>query len=240
MSRRNLVVGCVKVLQQPAFVLHTRAFRETSLIVELFTPQFGRLAAVARGVRGRKKSGNPLQPFQPLSIAWFGRGPLFTLGDVEVEASQVALAGQQLACGFYMNELLVRMLEPQDPHEDLFQRYADALSGIRTGTPMSIVLRRFEFELLEACGYLPDLTTAASEPVLAGNDYRLAADAGLVACDAEDDSFSGTVLLAIANHDYALRGTRREALRLFRQLLEPHLGGKPLASRALLQGGAAS
>lgn len=217
--------------RQPAFLLHRRAYRETSFILELFTREHGRLAAVARGGRGAR--GPAWQPFQPLSVSWSGRSEMKTLGSVEA-ASPVALAGERLYCGLYLNELLMRLLPPHDAHPPLFDAYARLLAELVHGD-IELLLRRFELMLLRELGYGLELdreegTGAVLEPAAR---YVFSPDAGLRRADERElkGVFTGSVLEAIAREDFSETETRRQAKQLLRQALAPLLGDKPLRSR---------
>src|SRR5512139_2216696 len=113
-----------------AFILHSYPYRETSLLLEVFTRGFGRLSMVARAARSpRSQLRGVLLAFQPLALSWFGRGEVRTLARAEWIGGQPLLHGEALLCGFYLNELLLRMLPREDPHDALFQRYQEALAG---------------------------------------------------------------------------------------------------------------
>jgi len=159
---------------QPAFVLHRRDYRNTSLLLDIFSARFGRLGLVAKGARRRSAPAGPLlQPFRPLLLSWSGRGELHTLTGVEAAAPPIKLSGSGLLCGFYLNELLQRVLARNDPHLGLFDGYVgslQALAGeaepveaaepvdateteIETAPDQATTLRRFELQLLQELGY---------------------------------------------------------------------------------------
>jgi DNA repair protein RecO (recombination protein O) len=225
-----------------AFVLHTRPFRETSLIVELFTEDAGRLGVVARGARRSRRGGAAPQPFTRLRFEATGRGELRTLGACEVEQVH-ALAGDALYAGLYLNELLMRLLEREDAHPDVWADYDGALAALAAGAPLEPVLRRFEFGLLGELGYglALDVDTRG-RPLDPGAHYRVAVDAGIVPADAAvaegDDplAFPGAVLLALAAGDLDDPAVRSAGKRIARAALAPHLGPRPLRSRALFAG----
>ena len=139
-----------RILLQPAYVLHSRSFRETSLIVEAFTREHGRVAVVARGVKSPKSRWrNALQPFRPLLLSWNQKSDLGTLTAADQVASPPALQGQALYCGLYLNELLMRLLHRGDPHAEVFERYRQVLAELASGVSPQPVLRIFEKHLLE-------------------------------------------------------------------------------------------
>lgn len=224
----------MKVLQQQAWVLHTRAYRESSLLIELFTREYGRVALVGKGVRGKKKAPPPRQ-FLPALVSWVGRGPLFTLTDCELE-SGLGLHGDALACGFYLNELLLRMTQPLDVHSKLFAAYSSTIRTLASDGSRSAALRSFEHTLLQECGYAPDFSCCElGEPLKHDGNYELFADRGFVEVAASERSATGEQLSAIGNNDYRTTAVRKVARRLFQAALQPHLGDRPLASRELLR-----
>ncbi len=154
-----------------AFVLHTRAYRETSQLVDLFSRRYGRFRVVAKGSRGAKsltsKSSKILQPFTPLQISWSGKGELKTLLSSETVMALPLLQGERLYSGFYLNELLLRLLTEHDPHEQLFDQYHDTLMQLSRNDSLETLLRTFELRLLEEIGYglVVDIDAESGEPV---------------------------------------------------------------------------
>ena len=148
---------------EQAFVLHSYPFRETSLLVEIFSRRFGRVALIAKGARRpRSALRGALLAFQPLTIAWAGKGEVRTLTKAEWRGGQPLLAGKALFCGFYLNELLMRLLPREDAHDALFDAYSEALACLSTGVVPAPVLRSFETRLLKELGYA---LTLDREPV---------------------------------------------------------------------------
>lgn len=224
----------MKVHQQDAYVLHTRPFRESSLLVELFTRNHGRVSAVAKGVRGKKKA--PPRQFVHCLVSWVGRGPLFTLIECELDAT-LPLTGDALACGFYANELLLRMTEPLDVHNYLFETYSTTIAELAGKGSKSAALRRFEHALLQECGYAPDFTSCADtgEPIDPQKHYELLPERGFVPVTKNQRSVSGAELTSIYIGNYQTAANRSAARRIFQTALRPHLGDRPLASRELLR-----
>ena len=223
----------MRVLGQPALVIHVRAYRETSMIVRLFTPQHGLVAGVVKGVRGRRSTRiAALQPFNEVRVSWLGSGNLLTLTDIELEQRRI-LHGQRLAAGFYELELLVRLLQEHDAHPSLYRLSQAVLSAMADELPLTPLLRRFEHELLSELGFgvdfSCDLEGGPLEPELR---YQL--EAGERFVPVPSGGYSGAELLAIGVDDYRLGAVRHSARLLFRELLDSHLGTKPLASRSLL------
>ena len=226
-----------RVVGERAVVLHTRPYRESSLIVNLLTHQHGRMAAVAKGVRGhRKGKGNALQPFNQVTVSWSGRGSLATLTACEA-LSHPWLKGDQMAAAFYVVELVMRLLAENESSPRVFAATVWALESLAAGDPSTeIVLRSFEKLLLEELGYGVDFRTEAETGSALESDqwYTLVLEQGFVAAASERDAYRGSDLLAIAGDDYRLATSRRAAKQIFRRLLSAHLGTKPLASRRLL------
>ncbi len=224
-----------------AYVLHTRAWRNTSLIVEAITAEAGRLGLVARGVRRPSKPSRAcLQPFQPLLIAWSGRGELHTLTNVEAEQWRAPPEGRRLLAGFYCNELLMRLLEREDPHPEVFAAYDAAVTALAASEVTDeAILRRFELELLDGLGFAPPLAVEADsgEVVEPGGDYDFLPEHGPVRAAGPPGQGNlrvpGAHLLALAGHRLDNPETLRTARRVLRASLAPLLGSKPLKSREL-------
>lgn len=226
---------------QAAYVLHRRDYGDTSLLLEVFTAGRGRLPLVAKGARRPRRAGGSqaalLEPFTPLLIAWRGRGEVRTLTHAEPAGRAAALAGDAIYCGFYVNELLLRLLGRDEADEVLFGAYQRALAELAGPGGADAPLRRFELSLLEQLGYRPPLdrdadSGAAVQPQLR---YVCEPERGPVRAVLADDANSvrGATLLALHNGEPLSGAGAREARDLLRRLLAPHLGEKPLLSRAL-------
>lgn len=223
---------------QPALVLHTREFRNTSLLVDLISPEYGRLRAVARGARRNGSRHRPLlQLFQPVLVTLRGRGELLTLTDVEGAGQPLALRGERLFSGLYLNELLIRVLPMHQPGSTLFARYHETLQGLAGEPAVEPLLRYFEADLLEESGYGLDLWHEAGSgaSVEAGRQYLFHPERGfeLVPDTApERNVYSGDMLISLRERTLAEQGGHLPAAkRLLRQALAPHLGSRPLQSR---------
>ena len=228
---------------QAVYVLHTYPFKETSLVVELFSQQFGRIAAVAKGAR-RPHSAmrGMLQSFQMLSGAWSGKNELKTLHSLDWNAGLTLIKGEALMCGFYMNELLLRLLPREDAHESLFEYYANALQTLSNGADLATTLRRFELKLLQEMGYaVPVLQDENDVAIEADKTYRYEAEFG--ACELKGSNIgmrkngvqlSGKTMLDMARDDYSDAQTQSQSKQLMRYLLAHYLGDKPLHTRQLL------
>src|SRR6202008_3121754 len=188
---------------EPGYVLHTYPYNETSLIVEAFTRRFGRVGLLARGARRpRSTMRGVLLAFHPLRLTWSASAELGTLMQAEWGGGQKSLAGIGLMCGFYLNELLLRLLPRDDPHESLFEIYADALRQLSEGNPQASVLRSFEKRLLSELGYAPLLEREAvsGAPIEPSRRYVYEPDRGPVPLrnSSSELSVSGQTLLDLA------------------------------------------
>jgi len=227
-----------RVDHEPGYVLHTYPYKETSLIVEAFTRRFGRVALLARGARRpRSAMRGVLLSFHPLRLSWSGSADLANLMDAEWAGGIPLLGGRGLMCGFYVNELLLRLLPRDDPHESLFDVYAGALAGL-AAQDVSAVLRDFEKRLLAELGYAPLLETdAASHPIEPERMYSYEPDRGPVPANGSRSDYltvSGRTLLDVAAGDYARAETRDEARALMRVLIGERLHGQSLHTRSIL------
>lgn len=231
-----------RILQQPAYVLHARAYRETSLLLETLTREHGRTAMVARGAkRAKSKWRNLLQPFRPLLISWSARGELGTLTSADQVAAPPGLHGEALYCGMYLNELLIRLLHRGDPQPEVFERYRQVLANLSSVESPQPVLRIFEKHLLDAVGYglMLDREHGSGLAIQADEYYDYRPDRGPVRVSGKaankGRAVSGTALLALKSEqlkDDFLPDLRR----LMRHVIGYHLGDKPLASKALFGG----
>jgi len=224
-----------RVVDEPALVLHVRPYRETSAIVSLLTPHHGRVAVVARGTRGRR--GNPLQPFNRIRASWQGRGNLGTLVAAEADA-HLWLTGDALTAGFYVLELINRLLGERESVPRVYAGACWALDRLHDGTPAAeLVLRQFEQLLLTELGYGLEFARDAGsgDPIEADAHYWFDPQTGFLRAPAPATStYSGRVLLEIAAGAYSGRAARVAAKRIARRALGTLLGPKPLASRKLL------
>ena len=224
---------------EPAFVLHARSWRETSLLVEAFSRGHGRLGMIARGARRPKsRMRGLLQPFVPLLLSWRGRGELATLTSAETAGIVLPPAGSAVVVGFYLNELVLRFLHRHDPEPTLFDHYRAALDAISHGSHPEPVLRIFEKRLLQATGYALELEREARSGLAIEPDanYRYTTDAGPEPWTNGTGAgvcVSGSTLLALARENLADRRALREARQLLRSIIDEHCGGRAFASRSL-------
>jgi len=225
---------------QPAFVLHSYPFRETSLVVEIFAQNFGRLALVARGARRPKSTlRGVLLAFQPLLLSWSGKSELRTLRRAEWQVMPPRLVGMALLCGFYLNELLLKLLPRDDPHERLFNYYQETLLALGAQKNLAAVLRRFEIRLLKELGYALTLEreTETGASVKPDHHYRYVIEHGPVLADGAQDGFRflGKTLLDMALDDYSDPLTLQQSKALMRLLINHYLGNQTLHTRQLLK-----
>ncbi len=227
---------------QPAFVLHSYPFRETSLVVEAFTRDHGRVALVARGAR-RPKSAlrGVLLSFQPLLLSWTGKTELRTLTRAEWDGSYAPLKGRFSICGFYLNELLLKLLPRDDPHERLFEAYRGTLRALGGRQEHEAVLRRFEISLLRELGYAVTLDhdVESNEPVAAQQRYVYIIERGPVVAtvDAPGNGveLSGQTLLDMQSGNFERSVTQQQSKVLMRTLINHYLGNQVLHTRQLLR-----
>jgi DNA repair protein RecO (recombination protein O) len=208
---------------EAGYVLHTYPFKETSLVVELFTRDCGRVGLVAKGAR---RPASPLRgtlmAFQPLLLSWSGKSELKVLHRAEWQGGHAQLVGLPLICGFYLNELLLKLMARDDPHAGLYAQYETALTMLREGQPPAAVLRRFERHMLAELGYY---YVVERGPVVADEGSP----------HAHSPELSGKALLDIERDDYSDGATLQQARALMRYVVNHYLGGKPLHTRQLLR-----
>ena len=229
----------MRILGEPAFVLHARPWRETSALVELLTRTHGRVGIVARGLSTPKKQPlrAALQPMQWVRVDYEQRGELARLSVAEALDNAPVLAGERLLAALYANELLLRLSARNDPAPALYDLYARLRGELGGQASLSWTLRRFERDLLEALGVgLPWDSTADGEPCEPGGRYRLDAETGPEpALQRLEDSISGEALLALAADRQPNATALSELRRALRRVLQSHLGSTPLRSWGLLE-----
>ncbi len=229
-----------RVALQPAYILHRKPYRDTSLLLEVFTQNHGRIGLVARGAQGKRSSLKALlQPFQPLLLSWSGRGELQTLTSAESDGVAPMFSGEALLSGFYLNEILMRLLHRHDPHDELYTSYQRTLTKLREGSECDWPLRLFERDLLQELGYGLQLTHTVDGEVLEPNSsYCYHPEHGPIpALNDQTDCLlvHGCTLLALDSGENGGAECRNEAKRLMRTILQPYLGNRPLASRELFR-----
>ncbi|NMF89328.1 DNA repair protein RecO [Aromatoleum petrolei] len=235
MSQKQRVDG------QPGFVLHSHPWRETSLIVEVFSRDHGRVALVAKGAR-RPMSAlrGVIMAFQPLLLDWSGGGEVKTLVRAERSGGQPLLVGRALMCGYYLNELMVRLTAREDPHPVLFDAYARAIACLGRGEPQEPILRRFELALLRELGYGIGLAADGDSgaPLDPRADYLYIIERGPVPVPegtGDVAATSGQTLLDMEHDDFSRPETLAQSKALLRMLINHYLGGQTLQSRRVLK-----
>lgn len=229
----------MRVALQPAFVLHRRSYRDTSLLLEALSRDHGRVGLVARGARRpRSRSRGLLQPFVPLLLSWSGNGELLNLIAAEEAEPPRSLSANRLLSGLYVNELLLLLLQRYDPHPGLFESYAGVLRELAEATGEEQALRIFEKRLLAEIGYglLLDNEALTNAPIDPDGAYRYVLEQGPIAAHRTEMGIkiSGRSLLALRSERFENSAVLREAKRLTRQAISAQLRGRPLKTRELL------
>lgn len=225
--------------QQCGFILHARAYRETSLLLECFLREHGRIGLIARGVR-RERTRLPrgmLQPLQPLALSWAGKGELCSLTHVESLGAPLSMPGDALYSAMYLNELVLRLSERNDPHPQAYDAYVECLQRLATGQGQGWSLRRFERDWLASLGYalVLDRVADSGQPIDAAGDYSYLAESGPVAWRGDPNAVrvSGAALLALARDEMPNAQQSAELRRLMRALVRHQLAGGQLNAWAL-------
>lgn len=222
---------------QKAFVLHSRPYSESSLLVDLFVESKGRITVIAKGAR-RPKSilKGILQPFTPLILQYSGNGNVKTLGQVEAISLSLPLSGFALYSAFYLNELVHRVIISELETTRLFQAYLDSLQELAKRTEPEKVLRAFELNLLEYLGYHIDFEhcCVTGDEIVETMFYLYQPEQGFVSSLMKNsNSYSGKALRAFATKNFDDLECLKAAKRFTRQALKPYVGAKPFKSREL-------
>lgn len=222
------------------FVLHRREYSESSLLVDFFTEEHGRITLLAKGARRpRSQLKAVLQPFTPLLLRWAGKGDLKVLTKAEPVSLALPMETYALYSGFYVNEVVSRVLEKHTAYPELFLDYLACVMQLASDPDkLESTLRTFEFRLLQALGYALDFTRCAAtgEAVSPSMSYQLVENEGFVASLLQNNlTFLGRDLLAFARLDFSEKSTKESAKRFTRIALKPYLGSAPLKSRELFQ-----
>lgn len=221
----------------PAFVLHTRRYGENHLLIDMLTHIDGRLSLMVRGGAAAKSARRGmLQLFTPLQIIYSGRGSIQNLKQVEQQCAYVSLQGKFLYSGFYLNELIVRLISQKEPVPHLFESYKLAISRLEKENDLDGILRDFELELLQTLGYGVDLLhegdTGLSIDIKAVYGYK--AETGLVRMPSGGSFLIGGETLRVLSARAAMTSQQaKEARALMRHILKHYLGDRPLKSREL-------
>lgn len=227
----------VSLLTQ-CFILHQRSYRETSLLLDVFSKQYGRVSLIAKGVRQKKRSKASLyQLYQPLLLSWVGRGELLTITGAETDAGRYVLKAESALCGLYINELLVKLLPPQMAEAELFSAYQNTLKSLQQSDNTQIALRLFEKHLLTQLGYglVLDREFTSGQLIDEQQQYYYQADAGLARWQPgqKQATISGRSLRHLIDGSGFDEQSLAEIKQLMRGVINFYLGGKPLQSRQL-------
>lgn len=227
---------------EPAYILHTRSYRDTSLILDVLTKNQGRISLLAKGIKRSRKNISSAQlarPFLPLFVQFSSGLNLRILRSIEARDRTLSLQGNSLLSAMYMNEVLVRTLQADAPTPAVFSLYEESLKALGSDTMIDVCLRHFEFNLLDCLGYGIDLShdTELGETLRPECHYRYVDGEGLksYAYDKQRDvheCYSGADILNFINGNFS-KASRRTMKQLARQALAPHLGSRPLKSREL-------
>ena len=232
----------MRIELNPCYVLHQRPYRETSTLLEIFSSDYGRISLIARGIKTKNKNNlqGLLQPFQKLMVSWSGKGNLPALTKVENIEARPTVSNNIFMTGFYVNELLIRLLHKNEQHEELFQIYEATINGLKYSEEPQPILRRFEKQLLQSLGYglVLDHTINENTPIDQDQDYYYTFQMGPSLKPPEQGEYivlSGRTLLSINSDQYEDKASLKEARNLMRYILNCILGNKPLQSRQLYQ-----
>jgi DNA repair protein RecO (recombination protein O) len=226
-----------RVWLAPVYVLHQRAYRDTSRIVEVLTYEQGRLTLFARGANGSKSTLKAvLRPFQRLLVSWSGKGEACQLVGAEIDGTATALPNERLMSGFYLNELIMKLTERCDPHPEIFAAYSACVEALCSGAPEEENLRRFEKRLLDNLGYGLELSrTPDGDPVAVDGYYKFQAQRGPQPCVADaPDAVYGRSLADLEAEAFADARSLKDAKRVLRAALDVCLDGRALKSREVM------
>ena len=231
----------MRVESEPGFILHTIPYRETSLLVDIFTLNYGRLRCVAKGFRKPNKKGiaKTLFPYTEHHFQWQGRGELKTLIQADPIQAPVFLKQESLFVGLYINELLYKLLHQNDPHSSLYDFYRQLMAQLSSSAIEQAVLRRFEILLLEELGYglVLDAEAETGQAVSAEHLYYYIPDQGLKLIQDQNanktHALSGADIIALSQGQLEQKSVLRTAKQLTRQVIDFYLDGKALNSREL-------
>lgn len=238
----TLAQNVQRVTLQPAYVLHARDYRDSSMIVDFLTPEYGRVSLVVKGAKGSRSNRRALvQPFRSLLLSWQGRGSLQNLTAVEESGRAMLLQGIHQICGYYITELLHRLLSQGEVTAELFALYDRCIRELDQKKSVEPMLREFELSLLQSLGLLADLTVCIDDDSIVSPDitYYFEPEAGVrmagVAHRAVAAKASGRTLLGLSHRDFSSPQVLSESKGLMRAILRYYLGEKPIKSRELFE-----
>lgn len=229
-----------RVQNEPAWILHHRPYSDTSRILDVITREHGRISLVARGSRSAKsRLRGILRPFMPLSMSWLMRSDLGTLTGAEMHGAPVALNGEALISGYYVNELLLKLLHRHDPQPEIFDAYGETVRNLGGTVAVAPLLRQFELELLRLLGYALNLDhdSESLDPLRPDHQYEYRPEQGPVPVSGREGPmvFLGGQLDAIRRQEFGEAGILSCANRLLRGVIAYHLDGRELKSRKVLR-----
>ena len=228
------------VLLEPGFVLHQRPYRNTSLLVDCLTGPYGRQTLVAQGARrpGLRQAAH-LQPFRRVRLSWIRRGELGRLSGIEPDSREFAIHGDALLAGFYINELLLRLVPRGDPSDDVLSCYSSCLERLAGAPDVGRVLRLFELDFLEALGYRLDLEhdCRTGQPIDPDCDYLFEHEGGMTVAitRGNTETMSGRHLISLRERRLDDAASLAAARRLLGRILDSHLGDRPLNTRQVMR-----
>jgi DNA repair protein RecO (recombination protein O) len=229
----------VKVDQQPGYVLHRRSYRESSLLVEVFTRNFGRLALIAKGCRKKKSQVHGLfMSFKPVLLSWTGKGELPILTSIEQTTFYPQPDFSRVPSGYYMNELILKLLHRHDPHELLYDKYETSVFQLLNKDEPLAVLRVFEKHLLREIGFglVLDHDVETGEALVKEGSYQYLPQKGPVAADSnQSGTVFGSTLIALEEEEFFTGREHRQARQLTKALIDIQLNGKELRTRRILR-----
>lgn len=229
-----------RIQNQSAWILHHRPFSNSSMILDIMTCEYGRISVIAKGSRSAKsKFRGILRPFMPLNISWLTRANLGTLIEAEVQGAPISLNGDALISGYYANELLLKLLHKDDPHNEIFLLYSETIKKLSLTNQLAPLLRQFEIKLLKLIGYALNLNevsdTHKSLDPLSYYEYR--PDMGPIEVENNKGpmTFLGSQLKSIQQQNFECEDTLMCANRLLRHVISYQLGGRKLMTRKVIE-----
>ncbi len=236
---RQEIVNMRKVDQQAGFILHRWPYSESSLMIEVFTREYGRLTLIAKGCRRKKSQSQGLfLPFIPLLVSWTGRGEIPILTGIEQTGFIPQLSGTGIGCGYYINELILKLLHRHDAHVVLFDKYHEQMLALIDQRDPVVVLRVFEKYLLREIGFglILNHDVESGEAIRHDMNYRYFPEKGPVLVAREDrDAISGSTLIALDREQFLSREDQLQAGMLTRYLIDLQLNGKSLRTRRVIR-----
>lgn len=231
----------MKVELTPCYILHRRDYRESSLILEILSREHGRVSLIAKGAkRNKKQQGISYSLYQEYLMSWVSKSELGTLIDVELATIMTSMSPKQMMTGFYMNEIILRLLHKHESHPELFDSYNSTVRELSNNNTDQVLIRYFEKILLQSLGYgmIFDQDLNTGNDIVAGVNYYYKLDSGPTSNNHNSGAgipVSGSTLIGLNNETLTDTKNKNEAKRLLRSLLNQYLGEKPLESRKLYQ-----